>query len=227
MESKFSSLLGSPLAAQGMVQQPRAAWVWVSAGRAVGRSRKVNALLITCPGGSRTAAAASGTKRWGRGWGHTSWCLPIFRFISLPLSRHSGQVGKDCGDPHSDMGSLVGKPRAFPLGVWATRTKQGMNSLGQSPLGLPRDVGADGGAAGGPGSGSSPAGILGEWVSPRCSQKTRGRVFTAPLAICSCHWRRGAPTSQAADRSLCWEAGWRELPRRLHPLPTPALLSGA
>lgn len=127
---------------------------------------------------------------------HLLFCLPA-PFLAL-----SGQVGQGVwGSPLRD-GVIDGQTRAFPLGVWEIRTKQGMNSLGQSPLGLPRDVGADGGAAGGPGSGSSPAGMLGERVSPRCSRGPRGRVFAAPFAICSCHCPRGAPTSQAADRSL-------------------------
>lgn len=90
--------------------------------------------------------AASGTKRWGRGWGHTGWCRPIFHFISLPLSRHSqARWDEGHGGPHSD---TMGKSRAFLLRVWGMRTKRRMSSLGQSPLGLPRDVGADGGAAG-------------------------------------------------------------------------------
>lgn len=108
MESVFSSLPDSPLATQGMVRQPRAAWAWLPAGRAVGRSSTGARPLpcqVTGPGGSRAVIAASGTKRWGRGWGHTGWCGHIFRFISLPLSRHSqARWGKGYGSPHSDMG---------------------------------------------------------------------------------------------------------------------------
>lgn len=66
--------------------------------------------------------AASMTKRWGRG--HTRWCHLIFHFISLPLSQHSqARWGKWYGGPDSDMGSLMGKPRAFLLRVWGKRTK--------------------------------------------------------------------------------------------------------
>lgn len=48
--------------------------------------------------------AASGTKRWGRGWGHAGWCHSIFCFISLPLSRDSqAGWGKGYGrGVHSD-----------------------------------------------------------------------------------------------------------------------------
>lgn len=140
--------------------------------------------------------AASGTKRWGRGWGHTGWCRPIFHFISLPLSWHSqARWGKGHGGPHSDM---MRKSSAFLLRVWETQ-----NELpGAEPFGAAKGCGCWWRGSWGAGRGSSPAGMLGEQVSPRCSWGPHERVFAAPLTICSCHCRRGAPTSQAADRSL-------------------------
>lgn len=203
MESVFSSLPGSPLAAQGMVRQPRAAWAWIPAGRALGRSStgaRPVACQVTGPGGSRLPPQPAGP-RGGAGGGDTPvGAIPSSVSSPCPFPGAHARWGKGYGCPHSDMGSLRSKPRTFPLGAWGTRTKQGMSSLRQSPLGLPGMwvlmEGQPGVLAVGP------AGTLGEWGSPRCSRGPPGRVLAAPLAICSCPCQRGAPTSQAADRSL-------------------------
>lgn len=205
MESVFSSLPGSPLAAQGMVRQPRAAWAWIPAGRALGRSStgaRPEPCQVTGPEGHGLPRQPA-EPRGAAGGGDTPvGAAPSSISSPCPFPGAQARWGKGHGCPHPDTGSLMGKPRAFPPRVWGTTTKQGMSSLGQSPLGLPRDVGADGGAAVGPGSGSSPAGMLEEWGSLRCSRGPPGRVLAAPLAVCWCPCWRGAPTSQAADRPL-------------------------
>lgn len=62
----------------------------------------------------------------GAGGGDTPLLPPHLPFhLPAPFPCAQDRWGKRYGCPHSDMG----KPRAFPLGLWGTRTKQGMSSL--------------------------------------------------------------------------------------------------